>query len=211
MDMKRPQQDRPRRGEATARPAPKASQVRQVVALPVALLGGVMGEVRAAAWFAALGEPLTDGDRTDADAYARGLGLGPLRVIQAHDWPEAERVLKAPDWSPAWWDREEELRQRLLAEAEAHFPERDLWTALTELTTDAGDIVHGKAATAASRMGGAATASIHVAAGAAAQATYQLVLARLAEDAASPFESKFRLFAAGRWPLGVVGSTLVLF
>ena len=36
-------------------------------------------------------------------------------------------------------------------------------------------------------------------------------VARLAEDAASPFESKFRLFAAGRWPLGVVGSTLVLF
>ena len=85
----------------------------------------------------------------------------------------------------------------------------------TDLTTlslrEAGDLVHGKAATAASRMGGAAKASIHVAAGAAAQAAYQLALARLAEDAASPFESKFRLFAAGRWPLGVVGSTLVLF
>ena len=119
--------------------------------------------------------------------------------------------LKAPDWSPAWWDREEALRQRLLAEAEARYPERVLWTALTELTTEAGEIVHGKAATAASRMGGAAKASIHVAAGAAAQAAYQLALARLAEDAASPFESKFRLFAAGRWPLGVVGSTLVLF
>jgi hypothetical protein len=171
----------------------------------------VMDEVRAAAWFAALGEPLTDGDRTDADAYARGLGLGPLRVVQAHDWPEAERVLKAPDWSPAWWDREEALRKCLLADAEARYPERELWTALTVLTTDAGEIVHGKAATAASRMGDAARASIHVAAGAAAQATYQLALARLAEDAASPFESKFRLFAGGRWPLGVVGSTLVLF
>jgi len=38
-----------------------------------------------------------------------------------------------------------------------------------------------------------------------------MALARLASDEASPFESKFRLFAAGRWPLGVVGSTLVLF
>lgn len=36
-------------------------------------------------------------------------------------------------------------------------------------------------------------------------------LARLAEDAASPFESKFRLFGAGRWPLGVAGFTLVGF
>jgi hypothetical protein len=186
-------------------------RVKEVATLPVALLERVKEETRAAAWFAALGEPLTEGDRNDATAYAMALGLGPLRVVQAHDWPEAERVLKAPDWSPAWWDREEELRQRLLARAEARYPERKLWTALTELTTDAGEIVHGKAATAASRMGGAAKASIHVAAGAAAQAAYQLALARLAEDAASPFESKFRLFAAGRWPLGVVGSTLVLF
>jgi hypothetical protein len=183
--------------------------VREI--LPAALLEHVKEEVRAAAWFAALGEPLTDGDRSDANAYATALGLGPLRVVQAHDWPEAERILRAPDWSPTWWDREEALRQRLLAQAEARYPEHQLWTALTELTTEAGDIVHGKAATAAARMGSAAKASIHVAAGAAAQAAYQLALARLGEDAASPFESKFRLFAAGRWPLGVVGSTLVLF
>ncbi len=181
------------------------------IAVSGALLATLRNEIHAAAWFAALGEPLTEGDRTDAVAYATTLGLGPLRVVQAHDWPEAERVLKAPDWSPTWWEREEALRQRLLAGAEARYPERELWTALTELTTEAGEIVHGKAATAASRMGGAAKASIHVAAGAAAQAAYQLALARLAEDAASPFESKFRLFAAGRWPLGVVGSTLVLF
>jgi hypothetical protein len=181
------------------------------VAILSALPTALRNEIHAAAWFAALGEPLSEGDRNDATAYGLALGLGPLRVVQAHDWPEAERVLRAPDWSPTWWDREEELRQHLLAEAEARYPERELWTALTELTTDAGEIVHGKAATAASRMGGAAKASIHVAAGAAAQAAYQLALARLAEDAASPFESKFRLFAAGRWPLGVMGSTLVLF
>ena len=36
-------------------------------------------------------------------------------------------------------------------------------------------------------------------------------LARLAGNQTSPFESKFRLFAAGRWPLGVVGSRLFLF
>jgi hypothetical protein len=185
--------------------------VSGIVALPGPLVERLKGEVRAAAWFAALGEPLTDGDRADADAYARALGLGTLVLGQTREWPEAERVMKAPDWSPAWWDREETQRRRLLAEAEARYPERALWTALTELTTETGDLVHGKAAAAAARMGGAAKASIHVAAGAAAQAAYQLALARLANDDASPFESKFRLFAAGRWPLGVVGSTLVLF
>ena len=209
--MKRPDQQRPHPEEAAKQPSHRGGHIKEVVTLRVDLLERVKEETKAAAWFAALGEPLTEGDRHDAIAYAAALGLGALRVVQAHDWPEAERVLKAPDWSPAWWDREDELRRRLLAQAQARYPERALWTALTELTTDAGEVVHGKAATAAARMGGAAKASIHVAAGAAAQAAYQLALARLAEDATSPFESKFRLFAAGRWPLGVVGSTLVLF
>jgi hypothetical protein len=185
--------------------------VSRVVALPRVVLEQVKAELRSAAWFAALGEPLTDGDRADADSYAKALGLGTLVLGQARDWPEAERVLKAPDWSPTWWDREEARRRRLVAEAGERYPERALWASLTELTTEAGDVVHGRAGVAAARMGNAAKASIHVAAGAAAQAAYQLALARLAGDAASPFESKFRLFAAGRWPLGVVGSTLVLF
>ena len=181
-----------------------------VVSLPNALLESLRTEVKAASWFAALGEPLTDGDRADATAYAEALGLGPLAIDRARDWPEAERLLRIPDTS-GWWDREEVLRKTLLADVEARFPERALWTALTQLTTEAGDLVHGKAATAAARMGNAAPASIHVAAGAAAQAIYQLALARLAASKRSPFESKFRLFAAGRWPLGVAGSRLILF
>ena len=66
---------------------------------------------------------------------------------------QQESVVKAPGWSPIWWDREEAMRQRLLAEAETRYPEREPWTALIELTTAAGKILHGKAATAASRMG----------------------------------------------------------
>lgn len=178
--------------------------------LPRALLESFRTEVKTASWFAALGEPLTDGDRADAVAYAEALGLGRLAVDRANDWPSAERLLKTPG-SSDWWDREDSLRKALLAEAGARFPERALWTALTELTIEAGDLVHGKAAAAAARMGSAAPASIHVAAGAAAQAVYQLALARLAGNESSPFESKFRLFAAGRWPLCVVGSRLVLF
>ena len=56
----------------------------------------------------------------------------------------------------------------------------------------------------------AAPAATWIDAGAASQAVYQLAVARMA-GAASLFESKFRLFAAGRWPLGVAGSRLVLF
>ena len=169
-------------------------------------LGPLRAEVYAASWFAALGEPLTEGDRVDAKAYA-----GTEGVALVTSWREAEDFLKSAEASLDWWNREEDERKALLARAEAQYPKRALWTALTELTTEAGDLVHGKAAVAAARMGGAATASIHVAAGAAAQAIYQLAVARVAGETASLFESKFRLFAAGRWPLGIKGSRLVLF
>ncbi|MBN9486108.1 MAG: hypothetical protein J0H44_02745 [Alphaproteobacteria bacterium] len=180
------------------------------IALPRTVLESLRGEVKTASWFAALGEPLTEGDQADARAYVAALGIGPIEIDLARDWPEAERLLQQPD-SSGWWDREDTLRRRLLAEAEGRYAERVLWTALTELTTHAGELVHGKAATAAARMGHAAPASIHVAAGAAAQAVYQLAVARLGGREDSPFESKFRLFAAGRWPLGIMGSRLVLF
>ena len=171
-------------------------------------LGPLRGEVRAASWFAALGEPLTGGDIAEAQSYAGSDD----DVVLVRSWPEAEAFLKTAEPAAlAWWDREERRRKELLAKARARYPERALLTSLTELTTEAGDLVHGKAATAAARLGNAAPASIHVAAGAASQAVYQLAVARIAGDTASPFESKFRLFAAGRWPLGVAGSRLVLF
>ncbi len=182
-----------------------------VIALPRAVRDSLGRDVRAASWFAALGEPLTGSGRAEARAYADALDLGPLEIDQVRNWPEAERVLKAPSEQPSWWDREETLRKALLAKAQARYPERALWIALTELTTEAGDLVHGKAASAAARMGDAAPASAHVAAGAASQAVYQFAVARLAGNDFSPFESKFRLFAAGRWPLGIVGSRLILF
>jgi hypothetical protein len=170
------------------------------------MLGPLRAEIRAASWFAALGEPVTGGEVAEARSYA-----GAVEVVGVTSWPSAEAFLKSPNASLDWWDREETLRKSLLAEAEVRHSERALWISLTELTTEAGDLVHGKAATAAARMGNAAPASIHVAAGAASQAVYQLAVARLAGNQTSPFESKFRLFAAGRWPLGVMGFRLVLF
>src|SRR6187402_53811 len=101
----------------------------------------LQAEVRSASWFAALGEPLTDGDRADATAYS-----GATEVQRIASWAEAEAFLKSPATLP-WWDREEALRRELLAQAAARHPERALWSALTALTTEAGDLVHGKAAT----------------------------------------------------------------
>ena len=66
-----------------------------VVTLPQTLLDGLRAEARAASWFAALGEPLTEGYRDDAGAYVSALGFGVMEIGQARDWPDAERLLSA--------------------------------------------------------------------------------------------------------------------
>jgi hypothetical protein len=63
---------------------------------------------------------------------------------------------------------------RAKVRAEAQHPGRAMWTALPEITTETDDLVHGKAATAAARAGDVTAALIHVTAGVAAQAVYQL-------------------------------------
>jgi hypothetical protein len=84
-------------------------------------------------------------------------------------------------------------------------------TALTKVTDAATRIVLGAASVAAARQGIADPALARAAAGAATQAAYQAALA-LAGGAQSnhPFAVKYRLFAAGRWPLGVVKNSFYL-
>ena len=169
-------------------------------------LGPLRTEVRAAPWFAALGAPLTEEIHAQARAY-----LGADAVLAVTSWREAEDFLKSPETPLDWWDREETLRKHLLARAQKRYPRHALWRSLTELTTEAGELVHASARAAAARLDGAAPASPHVAAGAASQAVYQLAVARIAGCTTSPFESKFRLFASGRWPLGLRAGCLLLF
>src|SRR5436309_8841660 len=88
-------------------------------------LGPLREEIGTAAWFAALGTLLTEGDLAKARHYA-----GAVEVVRVTSWPEAEAFLKSPNASLAWWNREEALRKSLLAEAEARHPEHALWTSL---------------------------------------------------------------------------------
>jgi hypothetical protein len=87
-----------------------------------------------------------------------------------------------------------------------------LLEALSRVTQGASDAAHGQAALATARAAIADPALARAAAGAATQACY---LAALAAAAAAvpdhPFLAKFRLFEAGRWPLGIVAGRFHLF
>lgn len=165
----------------------------------------------AASWFAAVGQPLTDGEVREALDYLAGLDLG-TKIAAVPDWRAAEATTRDPAWNTTWWNAEEKERLALLQRAGTRWGEGSLMAALTRVTDEATRITLGAASIAAVRDGVADPALCRVAAGAATQAAYQAALARAAGAADShAFAIKFRLFAAGRWPLGLVGDTFHLF
>ncbi|MDF3075004.1 MAG: hypothetical protein K0S54_2671 [Alphaproteobacteria bacterium] len=188
-------------------PAPRT------VGAALAPLNALRNRIRLASWFAAVGEELTTAERWDTRAYLAGLGFADTGVAAVPDWKQAAAVAKSPDWSRDWWDREESERTALLARAGTLMPEHELMAALSWVMELSASITHGAAAIAASRSGVADQALSRVAAGAAAQSAYQAALAAIGHDGESehPFSIKFRLFEAGRWPLGITGGSFHLF
>lgn len=163
-------------------------------------------------WFAAVGEPQTQADTDEAGRYLAGLGFAGLGVVAVAGWEDAKRIADDPAWDRRWWDAEETLRADLLGKAREQLGEGALVRLLSAASDTASDTVQGAAAIAAARAGVADPALIKSAAGAATQCCYQAALALAAAAGPDhPFAVKFRLFEAGRWPLGIVGDRFHLF
>lgn len=174
----------------------------------VAALGRTLAE---APWFAACGEPLTAAESEEVLAYLAGLGLDPLPIDSVASWTDAAGTAQRPDWSRAWWEAEERAARALQDAAGLEIGETRVLAALSAVT-EAAVALHGHAALAAARQGIADPVLSRVAAGAAALACHQMGLVQAAgarED--HPLAAKYRLFAGGRWLLGVVGGRCYLF
>jgi hypothetical protein len=168
--------------------------------------------LRHLSWFAAVGQTLSASELREAQDYAAALGMGELLIKEAETWRDAERATRDPQWDARWWQAEDAERLALLASLTAGSEANALLAALTRVTDEASAVVFGAASVAASRDGIADQALARVAAGAATQAAYQAALALAARrDATHTFAIKFRLFAAGRWPLGIVSGALYVF
>lgn len=175
-------------------------------------LGGLARHAAAMPWFVSLGAPLTGAEVEDARAHILGLGLPDLPVSGVAGWHEARAAASLPLGEHDWWGAEERLRRALLDAAAARHGRTALLAALTEATRDGAAPAMGAAAVAAARMGVASQEMIRAAAGAAMQAVYLAALARAAgHGEAHPFAAKLRLFAAGRWPLGVAEGRILVF
>ena len=162
-------------------------------------------------WFAALGEPLTEGERAEARSYvAEILGRSEVAIAGVADWLAAQVIIKRHD-GHAWWDAEMLAQREARQRAESAHGKEGVLAALDPVV-EAAAALNGPAALAASRAGITDQALIRVAAGAAAQACHQAALAIAAGAGADhPFAIKYRLFAGGRWPLGFDGDRFVVF
>jgi len=180
--------------------------------MPVPALDEFSSRLGTASWFSVIGEALTPTEHTDATSYMTSLGLTDVATSEIASWGDAEACIKATEWNNAWWDAEDRLRLSLLERAEERFGKTAMLEALTVLSEQVSDVVHGAAAVAATRHGVADPGLIRAAAGAATMACYQAavgIAADLAND--NPFMAKYRLFEAGHWPLCVRGAVFYVF
>lgn len=172
-----------------------------------------------ASWFSSLGMPPTDDERHDAATYLGGLGLEALETAWIADLDEARRLTQDGGWSRAWWQAEERAIDALTGKLERALGKAAATEILNKVMSAASKVVMGPAAVATSRLGVADQGLNRAMAGAATQAVYGMALVvgtgtgtgtgtdpkdKPTETRTNPLAAKFRLFAAGHWPLVVL-------
>jgi hypothetical protein len=166
-------------------------------------LAALLAALAVSPWFASCGKPLGAEERALAQAYLAGLGLGRCPVEGVAGWPEAARLTQDSGWSRELWTAESAAETGLRQDGVKRHGERRLLELLSEVT-EAAAAIHDNALRALKHAAIVDATLAKVAAGAAAQACHQQALAVLASAPSEhAFAQKFRLFARGRWPLGL--------
>ena len=165
------------------------------------------------AWFTRLGAPLDEAERSAVARMLRALQFAPATdVVGVDSWSAVGAVLRAEERDSRAWDAEEAERERLWSAAADRMPEAHLLDALNDGHQSLREAIHAAAMAAAERGGIRDEAMIAAAAGAALLAVHQQQLATLAGAGDTHyFQHKLRLFASGRWPLGLSDGRFAVF
>ncbi|WP_339746278.1 hypothetical protein [uncultured Maricaulis sp.] len=162
-------------------------------------------------WFSRLGEPLDPRDRTLARAYLDGLGFPEAEPALLSDWSEAATAAESLDRDPIGWEAEEMLRAGLITRVLERLDEEAVNVALSQVGSKTHDSSRDAVEEAAAIDDIEDMELVHAAAGALAQAANGAALVIMAEaeddDPPHPFLARWRLFARGRWPVGLAGAS----
>ncbi len=163
-------------------------------------------------WFSRLGEQLGRQHEGLAREYLAALGFPDARTALIEGWEDAAIAAESLDWDAAGWEAEEQLRAALMHRALELVSEQDLELLLAQVNAQAFEGIEMGAHEAAALFDSDDPALIDLAIGSAAQICHLAALALLvADEPDHPFLLKFRLFEAGRWPVGLVGNSFNIF
>ncbi len=179
----------------------------------LALVRRFVETARHCPWFTALGNPPGRTVHTVARRYLDNLGFPDVTLTPLSTWDDATDAAQSLDWDTASWEAEEQLRAALTAEAVDLLGEEALDVALTYVASEVTAPIRLGVDTAAGLWNVRDTGIVNAAAGAAVQACHLAALSLVVgqADPDHPFTAKFELFEAGRWPVGIAGSSFNLF
>lgn len=162
-------------------------------------------------WFSRLGEPLDAREAHLARLYLDGLGFPEAEPAVVTSWNDAAIAAETLDRDPLGWEAEEMLRTGLVSAALERLDEQAVTTALAMVAQRTGDTARDAVEDAAALSDVGDLDLVHAAAGALAQAANGAALVVMAEaendEEPHPFLARWRLFARGRWPIGLAGAT----
>ena len=160
---------------------------------------------------ARLGEKLDDRERGLTRHYLDGLGFPHAEAALLSDWDEAADAAAALDRDPEGWEAEEMLRAGLIDQANERLESEAIQAILTYVTMRAGEVAQDAVtySSAFSEIDDEALQNAAVGMLVRAAEGGALVILAEAEDEEPPhpFLTRWRLFARGRWPVGIAGST----
>lgn len=162
--------------------------------------------------FTRLGERLSVPERALARSYLDGLGFPEAEAALLESWEEAADAAEALDVDPQGWEAEEMLRAGLVSRALEQLDEAGLETILAYVGMKAGEAAQDAVAYFSSLADMRDESLQNAAAGMLVQAANGAALVILAgeddeDDVPHPFLARWRLFARGRWPVGLAGSS----
>jgi len=163
-------------------------------------------------WFRTLGE---DPDRETVEiarAYADALGFPDAEPGFLADWEEAADAAENTEVNSPAWEAEEQLRAALTDDVLAFLDEQTLEMVMTHVTGAVSETIEESATEASRDLRIFDEEFVRATSGAAVQAAYQAALAAMTgaeED--HPFALRFQLFEKGRWPIGIIGNSFLIF
>ncbi len=163
-------------------------------------------------WFRALGEDPDSETLRLARDYAQALGFPEAEPAILYDWEDAASAAENTEFNSPAWEAEEQLRAALTDEVLLAIDGQVLEMVMTHVAQALTDSIDDAAKEAAEFLRIDDESFVLATSGAAAQAVYQAALVGMAgEEEEHPLSLRFQLFERGRWPIGIIGNSFLIF